>query len=139
MAEESYVLPFSNEWIYATFRLQLILGSPQIQIVSLRKRTYSYPEQFQNHLKIETAVDLTDMDLPSVTSIKESLRKELVLKAGRINLNLGNAQQKKYRVLLMKTAFTQALPCLKEISLSVEDFLANEPKFDAVYMSPRQQ
>lgn len=39
----------------------------------------------------------------------------------------------------MKTAFTQALPCLKEASLSAEDFLVHEPQFDAVYMSPRLQ
>lgn len=79
------------------------------------------------------------MDLPSVTSIKESLRKDLLLKAGRINLNLQNAHERKYRILLLKTAFSQALPCLRDTSLSVEDFLAREPQFDAVYMSPRQQ
>lgn len=42
-------------------------------------------------------------------------------------------------MLLLKTAFSQALPCLREIGLSAEDFLLNQPQFDAVYMSPRQQ
>ena len=70
MSEESYVTPFSNEWIYVTFRLQLLLSSPQVQLTSLRKRTSSFPEQYQSHVKIETAVDLTDMDLPSIASIK---------------------------------------------------------------------
>lgn len=79
------------------------------------------------------------MDLPSVTSIKESLRKDLTLKAGRINLNLDNARNRKYRILLLKTAFAQALPCLKEVSLSVDDFLHQQPQFDAVYLSPRKQ
>jgi len=112
------VTPFSNEWVYVTFRLQLILGSPQVYLSSLKKKTSSFPEQYQNHIKIETAVDLTHMDLPSVTSIKESLKKDLILKAGRINVNLANAKNKTYRLLLLKTAFSQALPCLKEVGLS---------------------
>jgi hypothetical protein len=36
-------------------------------------------------LKIEAAVDITDVDTPTVTSIKNSLKKDLVLKAGRIS------------------------------------------------------
>lgn len=64
------------------------------------------------------------MDLPSMVSIKESLRKDLIMKAGRLNLNLQNAHQRKYKVLLMKTVFSQALPCVRETNLSVEDFLS---------------
>jgi hypothetical protein len=84
-----------------------------VHLTSLRKHTSSFPEQYQSHIKIEAAVDLTDMDMPSVTSIKESLRKDLVLKAGRLSLNLDNARNRTYRVLLLKTAFAQALPCMR--------------------------
>ena len=77
--------------------------------------------------------------MPSATSIKESLKKDLILKAGRVNLNLENAKNRIYRVLLLKTAFSQTLPCMKELGLSVEDFLVGQPQFDAVYMSPRHE
>ena len=70
-------------------------------------------------MKIETAVDLTDMDIPSLTSVKESLKKDLILKAGRVHVNLDNAHSRKYRLLLVKAAFNQALPCMKEVGLSV--------------------
>jgi len=30
MSSDNNVVPYSNEWIYVTFRLQLILGSPQV-------------------------------------------------------------------------------------------------------------
>lgn len=77
------------------------------------------------------------MDLPSVASIRESVRKDLILKAGRVNINLENASNRTYRLLLLKTVFSQSLPCMKEVGLSVDDFLVNQPQFDAVYMSPR--
>lgn len=79
------------------------------------------------------------MDLPSVSSIKDSLRKDLVLRSGRLAINQTNLSSKKYRILLLKLSFSQALPCIKDTSLSVEDFLTNQAQFDAVYMSPRHQ
>jgi hypothetical protein len=79
------------------------------------------------------------VDLSSSISIKDSLRKDLVLKAGRVHVNLENAKNKIYRMLLLKVAFSQALPCITEHTLSLEDFLKNQAQFDAVYMTPRQQ
>jgi hypothetical protein len=79
------------------------------------------------------------MDLPSATSIKDSLKKDLTLRAGRVPLNLTNAHTRKYRILLLKIAISQALPCLKESNLSIEDYLTHQSQFDAVYLSPRHQ
>ena len=111
--EEIIVQPFSSEWVYATFRLQLLLGHPNLQLLALRKRTPTFPPAFENHLKVEVAVDVTDMDLPSVDSIKNSLKKDLLLKAGRVlqqNSFSGKESDKKYRMLLMKAAIFQILP-----------------------------
>lgn len=81
---EETVHPYSSEWIYVTFRLQMMLAHPNIQLVSLRKHTPAFPSAYDNHLKIEAAVDATDMDGPSLDSIKSSLKRDLPLKAGRI-------------------------------------------------------
>jgi hypothetical protein len=58
------------------------------------------------------------MDLSTATSIKDSLRKDLILKAGRVNVNLENAKYKIYRILLLKVAVSQVLPCINEHGLS---------------------
>lgn len=36
--DEVIIQPYSAEWVYATFRLQLLLSHPNIQIVGLKKR-----------------------------------------------------------------------------------------------------
>lgn len=81
---EESVQPYSTEWIYVTFRLQMLLAHPNIQLVSLRKRNPLFPSAFDNYLKIEAAVDATDMDEPSLDSIKSSLKCDLPLRAGRV-------------------------------------------------------
>lgn len=56
------------------------------------------------------------MDQPSIEGIKSSLKKNVSLKSGRIIQNLNNSGKdidKRYRVLLLKTAIFQVLPTLK--------------------------
>ena len=53
------------------------------------------------------------MEMASITSIKDSLRKDLILRAGRVNINLENAKNKKYRMMLLKVAISQTLPSIK--------------------------
>lgn len=60
--DEVVVSPYSSEWIYVTFRLQLLLSHPNIELVSLKKRQLLFPSAFDNYLKIEAAIDATDMD-----------------------------------------------------------------------------
>jgi hypothetical protein len=138
--DETIVKAYSNEWIYASFRLQLLLGHPNIKIVSLKKREFKFASTYDSFLKIEAAVDITDVDMPTITSIKNSLKKDVVLKAGRLSqVRNGNKKdERNYRVLLMKMALLQILPTLKEPSLSSEDLLLHHPNYDSIYLSPRQ-
>jgi hypothetical protein len=64
--DEAIVQPYSTEWIYVTFRLQLLLAHPNIQLTSLRKHQPVFPSAFDNYLKIEAAIDATDMDQSSL-------------------------------------------------------------------------
>jgi hypothetical protein len=137
---EETVQPYSSEWIYATFRLQMLLAHPNIQLLSLRKRTPLFPSAFDNYLKIEAAVDATDMDAPSLDSIKSSLKRDLPLRAGRISKEPTHAKdEKRHRMLLLKVAIFQILPALREPSLSPEDFLLHYPDYDSIYAASRQQ
>ncbi len=137
---EESVQAYSSEWIYVTFRLQMLLAHPNIQLLSLRKRTPTFPSAFDSHLKIEAAVDVTDMDQPSLDSIKGSLKRDLPLRAGRILQEPTAAKdEKRHRMLLLKVAIFQILPALREPSLSPEDFLLHYPDYDSIYAAPRQQ
>jgi len=49
---EETVQPYATEWIYVNFRLQMMLAHPNLQLVSLRKRTPAFPPAFDNFLKI---------------------------------------------------------------------------------------
>lgn len=70
------------------------------------------------------------------------MKKDLVIKAGRIHRKFDNSsaeKEAKYRMILVKLAINQILPAFKEPHLSSEHFLANNPHYDSVYCTPRQQ
>ena len=85
------------------------------------------------------SVDVSGIDAPSLATIKDSLKKDLVIKTGRV---VGSApaqsEKRKFKVLLMKVAIQQILPVFKESYLSGEDFFAQYPEYDSVYVSPRR-
>ena len=107
----------SNEWIYVSFRLQLITASPTLHLLSLKKRTPVFSGSFEAAMKVEAAVLATDMEGPTINSIKESVKKNLLLKSGRVNID--PSPDRKQKILLFKVAIQQILPTIREPLLSI--------------------
>lgn len=115
--------------------MQLLLAQPNVQIISLKKREAVFPSVLDGYLKIDAAIDVTDMDQPTCDSIKGSLRKEVLLKTGRIIQNTEGTIGKRYRMLLMKAAISQILPAFKERTLSTADYLEYFREYDSIYVA----
>lgn len=110
-----------------------------MQLISLKKRDPIFPSALDGYLKIDAAIDVTDMDVPTCDSIKGSLKKELLLKTGRIVQNTEGSLGKRYRMLLMKAAISQILPAFKEQTLSTADYLEYFREYDSIYVAAHKE
>jgi hypothetical protein len=52
--------------MYVSFRIQLLFGHPNIKILSIKKNKPTFSNTYENFLKIDGAIDVTNVDLPSI-------------------------------------------------------------------------
>jgi len=58
--------------------------------MSITKRTPNFAQTYESFLKIDGAVDITEVDNPTISNIKNSLKKDLIIRAGRLTQTKDN-------------------------------------------------